>query len=293
MSIDVATYFAERIESLRGLDGGHRQIGSSPLERGVHRVLRDFNGHIWGWSNQACRAHGDRDLLFAEDVRSTISLKVWQAIMKELTDPADPAIVNYYSYFQKIAQRTAFAFFHTSERSGFSNVNGALRRTSKINKTRGEMTISMGREPSDEEVVAEVNRVMHETRKNPEKQGALVSLQDVRVATSSSLDGMVAEYGDSIWEPVVHDEAELSSVEAPSLIERIIDECFDESSELGEIAQLWIGNAVSEPPVIRTEVEIRDLVSPRVASVAALMIEVKEVAQRVCIDDFGIDSPFL
>lgn len=285
MSNDVSSFFEERIEALQGLAG-------KPLERAYSRAFQDFEGHIWAWTRTACKNHGDREMMYSDDVFNHISIAMLDAIRKLIANPGATTVMNYYSYFSTISKHAAFAFFHSSERTGFSHKTGADRRVSKINKTRREMTIELGRQPSDQEVVNEVNRVALATRKDAKKQGALVTLEDVKTATVSSLDGMMEEFGDSIWDATYDENATLNRVEAPSLIDAIIAGCYAVSNDLGMVADLWVGDAVGEPPVIRNAREITEEMSLTLGEVTSLLVGCREVAQTVCKDRFGIDSPF-
>ncbi|MFE6966679.1 hypothetical protein ACFVAJ_16345 [Agromyces sp. NPDC057679] len=286
MTPDVSTFFATRIHAARKLE-------SADVNRSLNRMLRDFSGHIWGWTRDACRSHGDRQMMYSDDVYNVISLEVSEAIRKELESPNDPPIMNYYSFFKRIAERAAFAFFHSSERTGFSSASGASRRLSKINKTRKELTISLGREPSDQEVVDEVNRLAYATRKDPQKQGALVTLADLRTTGTQSLDGMMEVYGDTVWRAApTSDDSALSSVEAPQLVDSIIAGCVMVSPLLGKVATLWIGQAMDEPSVIRTSKEIAEELGMKNAEASGLLSSCKQVAKVVCHEELGIDSPF-
>lgn len=286
MSDNVSAFFSEHIDAVRGLSG-------RPLDRALSQLLRDFQGHIWGWTKAACRTHGDREYMYADDVFNVISLELSICLRKELILATDPPIVNYYAYFTKISQRESFAFFHSGERTGFSNASGATRRASKINKTRKELSILIGREPSDQEVVDEVNRLAHETRSDPKKQGALVTLDDLKVTSFSSLDGLAEDFGDSIWTTEEQEDVPISRVEAPTLIRYIVEGCHNVSPVLGDVAQAWIGDALSDPPVVRTEREIATLLALKLGVVSDLLDDCKAVAVAVCAEKFSIDSPFV
>jgi hypothetical protein len=286
LSTDVSQFFSEHIDTYRGLSG-------TALDRALSRLLRAFQGHIWGWAKAACRTHGDREFMFADDVFNVISLELSIALRKELTLEADPPIINFYAFFTKISQREAFAFFHSGERTGFSNASGATRRASKINKTRKELSILTGREPSDQEVVDEVNRLAYATRSDPKKQGALVTLDDLKLTSFSSLDGLTEDYGDSIWAREEAEDVPLSRVEAPTLITYIVAGCFEVSQVLGEVARAWIGDALSDPPAVRTDREIAALLNLKQGVVLGLLEDCKSVAVAVCADKYSINSPFV
>jgi hypothetical protein len=286
LSNDVSTFFSEHIDAVRGLSG-------KPLDRALSQLLRAFQGHIWGWTKAACRTHGDREFMYADDVFNVISLELSIFLRKELTKKTEPPIVNFYAFFTKISQRESFAFFHSGEATGFSNASGATRRASKINKTRKELGILMGREPSDQEVVDEVNRLAYETRSDPKKQGALVTLDDLKVTSFSSLDSLAEDFGDSIWASEETEDVPISRVEAPTLIRYIVEGCYNVSTVLGDVAKAWIGDALSDPPVVRTEREISALLSLKLGAISDLLDDCKTVAVAVCSDKFSIDSPFV
>jgi hypothetical protein len=286
MSQDVSTFFSSHIEPLRGLE-------NRALDRALSQTLKAFSAHIWGWTRTACRAHGDRQFQHADDVFNVISWELSKELRKELLSAARPPIGNFYAYFQKISQRESFKYFHSGERTGFSNATGATRRLSKINKTRKEMSIALGFEPSDQQVVDEVNRVAILTRKDAKKQGALVTLDDLKVTTFSSLDGLAEEFGDSIWSSDDEDDVPLSRVEAPSLVTYIIEGCETVSLTLGKVAQAWIGDALSEPPVVRTDREIATMLALKLGTVTQLLDDCKAVAVAVCAEKFGLESPFV
>jgi hypothetical protein len=82
-------------------------------------------------------------------------------------------------------------------------------------------------------------------------------------------------------------------VEAPTLITYIVAGCYEVSQVLGEVARAWIGDALSDPPVVRTDREIADLLNLKQGVVSALLEDCKSVAVAVCADKYDIDSPFV
>ena len=285
MSQDVSAFFADHIDAVRGTEG-------RALDRALSQLLRAFQGHIWSWANNACRSHGDRSLMHVEDVFNVISLELSIELRKELTKRADPPIVNFWAYFRKISQRVSFAYFHSGETTGFSSAGGAARRRSKINKTRRELTISTGLAPTDQEVIDEVNRLAYATRKDPKKQGALVTLDDIHVATFASLDDMTDEFGDAIWATEEPESGPLTRVEAVPLVTSIVDACATVSERAGLVANAWIGDAMAELPVVRTSREVATLLTLRLGDVEELLEVCKTVARAVCAEKYGIESPF-
>jgi hypothetical protein len=285
MTQDASSFFEDHIDAIRGLEG--RQ-----LERALSQLLKAFQGHIWGWANKACRDHGDREFAYVEDVFNVISLELSVEVRKMLLPGSDTHIKNYWAYFRTISQRESFAFFHSGETTGFSNGGGAARRVSKINKTRKELSIANGVEPTDEQVVEEVNRLAVLTRVNPKKQGALVTLDDLKTTSFSSLDGLTDEFGDSIWATEEPENSPLTRVELPALIASIIDACYDVSDLLGDVSRAWIGDALAEEGAVRTDREVATQVTLRLGEAAQLIEDCKAVAVAVCAEKYGIDSPF-
>lgn len=286
MSYDVSAYFEERIETCRGASG-------RALERALSGLLRDFERQIRSWARAACRAHGDRRLSHLDDVANVIAYELSLTLREQLVASEPPRVVNFYAYFRRIAERRAFAYFHSPEHTGFGAASGAARRASKINKTRRELAIASGRQPSDAEVVAEVNRLARLTRSDPRKQGALVTLDDVRPPVVTSLDGLVESFGDTFADALDDEDAPISRVEARALVARIVDACRGVSPVLGEVAACWIGDALAEPPVIRDPGEIRETLALARGEALDLLDGCRLIATTICEREYGMSSPFV
>lgn len=94
-------------------------------------------------------------------------------------------------------------------------------------------------------------------------------------------------------EPVLeHQDLVISEVEGRELVQMVIEACYDEDEQLGEVADCWIGDLYSEPPVVNSGADIGRQVGVSNQRALALLTRVRRIAQTVCEDELGLTGLF-
>lgn len=118
---------------------------------------------------------------------------------------------------------------------------------------------------------------------------------------AGDLDGVVDELpGDwSIAELLEHDSPAtempdfvLSEVEGRELVQMVIEACYERDEELGQVADAWIGDLYSEPPVVSNGADIGRAVGVTNARALTLLARARRVAAEVCEEEFGLSNVF-
>jgi hypothetical protein len=267
-------------------------------EKALSHAISELYPHLWKWAIESCKAHGDRSCSHAEDLVSEFSMEVVEILTREagLNPEKSPvAVKHWYSYVHTATRSVGWNYFRPSGYLGFTGADGIARRVSKINRARSILTSELEREPSLDEIVSRVNRAA-ESLKDARKQGAIVTADDVRIADgnllrSTSLDALVsgADYDREDF-AVGDDDGLLSRVEAKELVAIVIRECYRTDWQLGIIAKSWIGESLSEPPIVRSVGEIARAVDLTQPKAAAGISECQRIGTACLRARFGIES---
>lgn len=84
----------------------------------------------------------------------------------------------------------------------------------------------------------------------------------------------------------------LSEVEGRELVQMVIEACYERDEELGQVADAWIGDVYSEPPVVSNGADIGRVVGLTNARALTLLARARRVAAEVCEEEFGLTGIF-
>jgi hypothetical protein len=84
----------------------------------------------------------------------------------------------------------------------------------------------------------------------------------------------------------------LSEVEGRELVQMVIEACYEHGDELGQVADAWIGDVYSEPPVVSSGADIGRSVGITNARALTLLGRARRVAAEVCEEEFGLTGIF-
>lgn len=256
-----------------------------PAERLLASIIQMMEGHVRNWSPRFCRVGGDVYGQHLDDIYS-VSMERIITMLREARDTdRHLSVENWYSYLYGSCRHASLAYFHSSEVTAASGMTSAMRRQRHVARIRADLRSSLHREPTDVEIIEAANANMRARRANPEKQGALVDLSDLRVLVQA-VD--IADHDQA------HEEggsAVLTPVEGRMLVSLIVEACEPLGDDVAAAARCWIGGMYAEPPHLGTASEIAAEcgVSPQRAT--RLIALVRDVARDVANRRFGITFP--
>lgn len=199
-------------------------------------------------ASHLCHSNSVKRVDFIEDVESHVMEVVWEMLEKSrrdinylLTMRSFPAIV----VFNARPKVRSFLDHATAPAAGMV---GAQRRRREIQRTRSEMSAMRGQEPTLNEVIEATNARLAATRKNPTRQGMVVSAEDdLAFRSAMAFDETI----DSDLAPVdFGSDFILHPAEGPVLVRTVVQMAKDEDDTLGRVAELWMTEAYSDggPP---------------------------------------------
>ena len=261
--------------SARRASSPARPRGPHPATtRAVDRRLRELDPRITSWAISACLAHADRGLTHVDDVANMMRWECAGILRRDVDETEPPAAT--LAFLRRAATRAADRYFHGSARTGLAGASGAARRASRARAVSGALATSLGRTPTAAEVVAEVNRSAFATRTDPVKQGALI-----RDDRRGLILETVALTEDLAVRPAFADEVH-RRIETRIAVHRTLELCRAMGADLGEVADLWLSGALTDPPTIPTAAEIARRSSRDHRQVRRLLDECRAVAGLVC-----------
>ncbi len=289
-----------RIKAYCDIDGV--RLDGPRLQRAISRLLSEIDDVTGRWARVDCASNGDRLGTHRDDVHNLVRIEMAEVMRSMIAPPqtAPPQIADLPAYLRRIAMRIAYSYFHSTAVTGLAGGSGAARRSGAIHAARREISIRHGRPASDAEIVDEVNRRAWGTRRDPVKQGALVTVADVHIAPPLSLDALPLDALPRIGFDTDTTGAQspdapdgpLERIDAERLIARTIDVCAAVSASLGTAARLWIGDALADPPVIGTAEEVATHMGIAPAAAEDLLSGCRTVASLVASAEFDLASPF-
>lgn len=272
---------SERSEHLHAL---FQEIFDTPVgparEALVEAVLREHPTVFTRMARQSItqfNIHPD----WADDVRQIVRVEAWRYLSADLKPGFDaratlPCIrVAVRAEVQRMRQSSAY--------TGLSGAVTARRRESALAKHRMDLVRSLGYEPDDETLIASYNAKVAGSR-SPERarnQGALATKEDLRLPRISDLD-------DSVDLPDTSDVS-FAEVEVRQIVEEIVQRCFTEDEQVGQVAQVVLGGSLDDAPgeATWTASHVVQHVEMSSSQAARVMQRVRAVAVEV-VDEWGM-----
>lgn len=264
----------DRIEALRDLDGHHR-------ERALNSIIADLYPYFNRWSYLICNNHADFQHAHREDIVSVAAENAYKMFSVEGMVKRSPS--SWMPYLRRMMQNRASTYYGSGSMSFVAGTTMLKRRQSSARKFTAQLREMTGREPSMEEVIEFANDILRRTRSNAERQSALLTPEDFESAPSAvsydSLENVVSES---------EDQSLIHNTEGEMIVRSIVSACGELTAAHGEVAALWVGDLYGADPHIRSSEEIAEESGYALGIVEAMLSEVREIAQRVSRDKFGI-----
>lgn len=170
--------------------------------------------------------------------------------------------------------------------AGGVNASGAValaRRKREMGRTREALRSAFDREPTNPEIVEATNVKMRAVRKDPDRQGMICSVDDLRTDPVAYALVNQNDVADSSDDPL------LASHEASRTIASVIRVAEQTSVILGQVARCWIGDLYN-PAVqtIRTPTQIAGELGMTAAAVSRQLAHLRVVARSYLSDVLAI-----
>lgn len=123
--------------------------------------------------------HLNRNNMY-EDVAQIVAQTSFEMILKILDEPQElEEIVSFEAVLKTRAQNAVYQFLRSGAVTPMSGMGNVERRRALLARTHREMLAETGVEPSNEMLIAETNRKLLATNKDPKRSGLLVSEADL------------------------------------------------------------------------------------------------------------------
>lgn len=165
------------------------------------------------------------------------------------------------------------------------NASGAValqRRMREMGKMREALRAQLDREPTNHEIVDATNDKMRRTRKDPDRQSMICSVNDLLS------DPVAYSLGDQDIAST-DDDSLLAPHEGARLVAEVIKVARAHSDTLGSIAKAWIGDLYN-PAVqdIRTPVQVAEILGLKPAAVSRQLANLRVVARSYLADILAV-----
>ncbi len=222
-----------------------------------------------------------RQRVSLDDARQLVRL----ATLRALEDGRHPGSPTWPSAVYVRAHSLLRDELESGAATGFGGYTGSMRRQRGMSRTRAQLTARLGREPTDNELVAAHNTARSASRTDAARQGALASTDDLAPHTIAPCDParldrkrVAAEYA-----AYVDDQPELYPHEAAAVIARCLSECRDISDDVWRVAAEWISWYPDGEPVGVGEL------SRRLGLPATTCSRRLDTARTVFVERFGLE----
>ena len=268
---------AARIEEILSANGRERQHLLDDFMRSKLKVFRSIGLKL-------CRS-ASMDITRHLDEATAIVAAECVVMMNEII--ANPTRLESIQSFDGklwLRCRPVFRTYSDSSAAG-QNASGAValaRRKREMGRMREALRAQYDREPTNPEIVEATNVKMRATRKDPERQSMICTLEDLRTdpVAYSLLDHDVAG---------VEQDTLIATHEAARTIAAVIQVAHQTSETLGNIARAWIGDLYN-PAVqsVRTPAQISEMLGMPPAAVSRQLSNLRVVARSYLADMLAI-----
>jgi hypothetical protein len=263
-----------------------RKVAPAKREKAISDIVNLMYPHFKNWTPKFCRVSGDVTGNHSEDVVSIVAVRVLAILRESVVEGKHSTVNNWYSYLYAAGRYAALAYFNSSDVTAASGMTAILRKQRHIARTKNGLRGTLGREPSDTELIEAANTDMRARRSNPEKQGVLVDLSDLHIIVPTA----DIENHDRALDSD-DDQAILAPVEGQELARLIVEACTEVSTELGHTASVWIGNMYADPPTLGGASDVASALDVTASKATRLLGHARELARDLCWRRFGISFP--
>jgi hypothetical protein len=233
-----------------------------------------------------CRRSSLEVARHVDDVLQLLYEVATEVIRKAADDPSVLEAIastsfDTYVFYQARPRVHSYAYSGQSGRP--SRSIGLARRQHELNRSRLALRAELGREPTDEEVVAATNDRMLRTRKDAAHQGMLCTLDDIR--RPLTVTGLSDDDHDL---PTTSNDPDMARHEAVALMRMVLDRLADDP-RLTAVATAWFGG-VFDPDygAPRELADIARMTGLTRAKAADAIARIREVSAQVLVERLGI-----
>lgn len=236
-----------------------------------------------------CRRYNAPAADYFEDVRQVIFTEAWVMVTEAMLDPAPLQGVGNWEglLWARAKWKVRDSIHHTASR--VSGVASAWKRHHEMTRTLVSLRLSLGREPSAQEVTDATNERLMRTRKDARDQGILCRPSDLTLpGAGASLDQVEETPGSS-----VDDDFVLHPAEGRATVRAIIAECARQDASLGRFASLWMADVYTSggaEPGTDTITYIARTMGLRRGEVLRLQSRVRQVGVEI-LRRAGVEPP--
>lgn len=263
-----------RIEALRTLDEPQRR-------RSLEEIIRDLYPYFHRWSNLICNTHSDYQREHRDDIISIAAENAFRMFSVEGMEKRSPS--SWMPYLHRMMQNRSSTYYGSGAVSFVAGATMLKRRQASAAKFTKQLREMIDREPSVDEVIEYANDIIRRSRSNAERQSALLAPEDFHEMPSAvsydSLENVISES---------EDQSLIHNVEGEMIVRSIVSACGELTAAHEEVAALWVGDLYGSDPRIRSSEEIAEESGHALGIVEVMLSEVREIAQRISQDRFGI-----
>lgn len=262
-----------------------RLIAEAPVherDRMTHDFLKDFWPLFVRIAHGFCRQTGKLASSHLDDFTSIVAERASLMIQQAVEDPSTLSKINIWEAMLKAQCRNAVRDWLRVNDQPATGMSAKLRLTSQLHALKWKMAADLGREPSDQEVVDENNRLMHQNYKNPRKNSVIADIDDM------STEKHTADVEDHQDLQEIEYECILSPIEGKGFLRDVSQAAWSKSPQLGTATAIWLEHAYEGEERSQTTKTIAKALGISAKEVPALVSEIRQLAENVLHQSLGI-----
>lgn len=260
-------------------------IASTQSDHEQSRLINDFiasrQGQYERMARRACHRY-KRSVDHYDDVASIITEHAWQLVNHLVSDPESlERDSRNFDYVLSKRISDAVEAYMCSELGGAaaSGMSNVIRRAAQAEKTRNIMRLRELREPTDAEIIEETNKRLSEDRKDPAKQGILITEDDLfHHGHAYEIDPELVEH--SVFAP--QDDFILLPFEGKKLVMAILEAVRATGDrKLISVGEVWIASLIDESVGEKSQRDICEITGLKRSDVSRRVSAIKRLARKV------------
>lgn len=250
----------------------------------INDFLRDHWPLFVRTARQYCRTTGRPAASHLDDFTSLVAEEALLMIREAIEDESTLDATRIWEALLKSRCRNRIRNWIRASDQPASGMSGKLRLSSQLHALKWTMTGDLGREPSDEEVVTENNRVMTATRKNPQKEAVLASVDDMK---TEKYTADIDLHGDI---EVADYDCVISPLEGRAFLRSVTRAAWNHSEKMGAASAIWLEHVYENEESKDTTKAIASKLGIRQSEVPDVIAQIRALAEQVLMDSLGISG---
>ena len=220
--------------------------------------------------------------LHTDDVQQIVAMTALAMVHKHLR--GELGARRFEALLTVRARSEVRAHFDSASQTPLSEMTTVKRRLRKLGEKRRQLVAELGREPTPDEVIRHWNTEASGRFKDPARQGMLATVTDL-IDVRHHADPADTD------RPAGDDTGPLDTLESRAFLGEVLDRTRSADALLGLAAAAWIGDALADPPFVRSPSEIAAMLGVRPRDAHAAIGTVRGIAGRILIDRYGVPAP--